>query len=227
MSKKARKALGYVRVSTDEQVKEGVSLDAQEEHIRRYCELYGLELAEVLIDEGRSGKDMDRPAMHELIERVERGEAEAVIFFRLDRIGRNTVDVLNFAKNLKEAGVALHSVTERIDTKSANGTFFFTLLAALAEMERRQIAERTEAALAHKKDRGEWVGRPPVGYQVSAGRLVPDPNAKGLVAKAKRLRRQGKSIRAIAKRLSVSVGTAHGLLNGHEKARKAKYGAEK
>jgi len=224
MSKKARKALGYARVSTEEQAKEGVSLHAQEEHIRRYCELYGLYLSDVLIDEGRSGKDMDRPAMRELVERVERGEAEAVIFFRLDRIGRNTVDVLNFAKNLKEAGIALHSVTERIDTDSANGTFFFTLLAALAEMERRQIAERTEAALAHKKAQGEWVGRPPVGYQVAEGQLIPDPNAVGLLAKAKRLRRQGKSVRAIAKRLSMPKSTVHQLLKEHGKARKSKYG---
>ncbi len=227
MSKKARKALGYARVSTEEQAKEGVSLDAQEEHIRRYCELYGLDLAEILIDEGRSGKDMDRPAMRELMERVERGEAEAVVVYKLDRLSRDTVDTLLFQRQMIALGICLHSTTEELGNGNADDEFRMTITAGVNQYERKKIAERTKMALAHKKDRGEWVGRPPVGYQVSAGRLVPDPNAKGLVAKAKRLRRRGKSVRAIASRLSVSVGTAHSLLNGHGKSRKAKYGAEK
>jgi len=216
-------AIGYCRVSTEEQAREGVSLDAQAEQIRKYCDLYGLELADVLIDEGRSGKDMARPAMRELMQRVARGEVGAVVFYKLDRVGRNTVDILTFAEALKGAGVALHSVTERIDTTSAHGEFFFTLLAALATMERKQIAERTGAALAHKKARGEWVGRPPVGYHVKGSALAPDKNAPNLTAKAKRLKREGKSVRDISKRLSVSVGTAHALANANGKSRKAKY----
>ncbi len=168
MGKKAQRTLGYCRVSTEEQAREGVSLEAQDEQIRKYCELYGLELVEVLRDEGVSGKSMERPGMVELMSHVEAGEVEAVVFYKLDRVGRNTVDVLSFAETLQKAGVALHSVTERIDTTSAHGEFFFTLLAALATMERKQIAERTEAALAHKREKGEWVGRPPVGYRSHA-----------------------------------------------------------
>jgi len=221
MTEKTLKALGYCRVSTEEQAREGVSLDAQAENIHRYCELYSLDLAEVLIDEGISGKSMERPAMQELMARVEQGEVEAVVFYKLDRVGRNTVDILTFAEALKKAGVALHSVTERIDTTSAHGEFFFTLLAALATMERKQIAERTKAALAHKQDRGEWVGRPPAGYYTKSGKLIAlDPDLTG---KAKRLRREGKSFRAIAERLEVSVGTAHSLVTVNGKTRKAKY----
>jgi len=221
MTEKTLKAIGYCRVSTEEQAREGVSLDAQAEQIRRYCELYDLSLVDVLIDEGRSGKDMDRPAMRELMARVEQGEVEAVVFYKLDRVGRNTVDILSFAESLKSAGVALHSVTERIDTTSAHGEFFFTLLAALATMERKQIAERTKAALAHKQDCGEWVGRPPAGYYTAKGKLIAlEPDLTG---KAKRLRREGKSFRAIAERLEVSVYTAHNLVNTNGKTRKAKY----
>jgi site-specific DNA recombinase len=220
-------AIGYARVSTEEQVREGVSLEVQSDHIRRYGDLYGLNLAEILIDEGRSGKDMDRPAMRELTARVKRDEVGAVVFYKLDRVGRNTVDILTFAETLKAAGVALHSVTERIDTTSAHGGFFFTLLAALAEMERRQIAERTTAALTHKKERGEWVGRPPLGYQVIEGELVPDPEKQDVTAKAKRLRRQGKSIREIARRLSVSVGSAQHLVTVNGRSQKTRYSAAK
>jgi len=221
MTEKTLKAIGYCRVSTEEQAREGVSLDAQAENIRRYCTLYDLELVDVLIDEGISGKDMDRPAMQELMARVEQGEVEAVVFYKLDRVGRNTVDILSFAESLKTSGVALHSVTERIDTTSAHGEFFFTLLAALATMERKQIAERTKAALAHKQERGEWIGRPPAGYYTKSGKLIAlDPS---LTTKAKRLRREGMSFRAIAERLSVSVGTAHSLINTNGKTRKAKY----
>jgi len=221
MTEKTLKAIGYCRVSTEEQAREGVSLDAQAENIRRYCELYDLKMVDVLIDEGRSGKDMDRPAMNELMARVEQGAVDAVVFYKLDRVGRSTIDLLSFAEVLRASGVALHSVTEKLDTGSAHGSFFFTLLAALAEMERRQIAERTKAALAHKQDRGEWVGRPPAGYYTKSGRLVAlDPS---LTTKAKRLRREGKSFRAIAESLSVSVGTAHSLVNTNGKTRKAKY----
>jgi len=221
MTDKPLKAIGYCRVSTEEQAREGVSLDAQAENIRRYCALYDLELVDVLIDKGRSGKDMDRPALRELMARVGQGAVDAVVFYKLDRVGRNTVDILSFAETLKSAGVALHSVTERIDTTSAHGEFFFTLLAALATMERKQIAERTKAALAHKQDRGEWVGRPPAGYYTAKGKLIAlDPS---LTTKAKRLRREGKSFRAIAERLSVSLGTAHSLATVNGKTRKAKY----
>ncbi len=165
MSKKAsRKALGYARVSTEEQAKEGVSLDAQEEHIRRYCELYGLDLAEILIDEGRSGKDMDRPAMRELMERVERGEADAVVVYKLDRLSRDTVDTLLFQRQMIALGICLHSTTEELGNGNADDEFRMTITAGVNQYERKKIAERTKMALAHKKDRGEWVGRPPVGW---------------------------------------------------------------
>ncbi len=77
MGKHPRKTLGYCRVSTEEQAREGVSLEAQEEQIRRYCDLYSLELVEVLRDEGVSGKSMERPGMVELMSHVEAGEVQA------------------------------------------------------------------------------------------------------------------------------------------------------
>ena len=156
MGKPPRKTLGYCRVSTEEQAREGVSLEAQEEQIRHYCDLYDLDLFEVLRDEGQSGKDMDRPAIQDLMSHVEAGEVQAVVFYKLDRVGRNTIDILSFAEALKSSGVALHSVTERIDTTSAHGGFFFALLAALAEMERRQIAERTEVCKRRCKNVPPW-----------------------------------------------------------------------
>lgn len=219
------KTLAYVRVSTEEQARHGVSLDAQEEQARRYCELHGLELDEVLRDEGQSGKDMDRPAMRVLLDRVSRGAVKAVVVYRLDRVSRSTMDALRFAEALRAAGVAFHSVCERLDTQTADGGFMFTLQAAQAERERKLVSERTRAALAHKKTRGEWLGRPPFGYRVEDKRLVEDDQELSLIAKAKRLRRAGHSIRAIAKRLAMPKSTVNLILRTHGRTRKSRYTA--
>ncbi len=83
-------ALGYARVSTDEQTREGVSLEAQRERIRAYAQAKDLPLGDILVDEGRSGKDLKRPALQELLARCDRGEVAHVIVWKLDRLTRRT-----------------------------------------------------------------------------------------------------------------------------------------
>ena len=148
------KTIGYIRVSTDEQTDSGLGLEAQRRNITDYCALYGLELAEIISDEGISAKDMKhRPGFQRILEMARRREIDAVVVYKLDRAFRNTIDALSTARELEGLGVAFHSVHEKIDTKSAMGVFFFTLLAALAEMERVLIGERTRDALKAKKAR--------------------------------------------------------------------------
>jgi DNA invertase Pin-like site-specific DNA recombinase len=207
------RAVGYVRVSTEDQAREGISLDNQEAKIEAYVAINGLELVGIIRDEGTSGKSLDRAGMTKLLKLVEAGEVEAVVVYKLDRLSRKTLDNLQLIERFEYKGVAFHSISEKIDTKSATGKFFLTIASAMAQMERDLIAERTRDALLHKKTKGEWVGRVPFGFKVEGTKLSEDTEEMKVVQKAKRMRRNGKSMRDIAGALNLSVGTVHKLLN--------------
>lgn len=170
-------AIGYVRVSTEEQVREGVSVSAQESKIRAYADLHGLNLVAVYRDEGVSaGKPLaSRPSGVELLARIKGGEAGHVIAMKLDRLFRDAVDCLQTAREWDAAGIAMHLIDlggQTVNTGSAMGRFFMTVMAGAAEMERNLVRERTAAALAHKRDRGERLGTTPLGF------VTPEPGAE-------------------------------------------------
>jgi DNA invertase Pin-like site-specific DNA recombinase len=207
-----RAVVGYARVSTSEQAREGVSLEAQAQAITAYAALHGLHVAEIIRDAGVSGKDLRRPGIQSLLARAEAGELGAIVVLRLDRLSRKTRDLLTVVEGLEAAGVAVHSIHERLDTESATGRFMLRTLASLAEMERDLIVERTREALRHKAGVGEWVGRVPRGYRVDGARLVEDAQGQALIRRARRLRRRGWSLRAIGGRLGVPKSTLARLL---------------
>ena len=191
-----KKAIGYIRVSTDEQAAEGVSLSAQRAKIEAYCLTKDLELVQVIEEGGKSAKNLGRPGFQTVLDLVARGKTDAVVILKLDRAFRNTMDALTVAKDFDRCGVALHSISESLDTKSALGKFFFTLTAALAEMERGLISERTKAALAHKKANGERVGHIPYGSMLDTetGKLCPCDAERAVLSKIRRWRKRGLTI---------------------------------
>jgi len=207
------RAIGYIRVSTEDQAREGVSLDNQESKIRAYADLNGLELVDVIKDEGVSGKTMDRPGMNKINAAIKTGEIEAVIVYKLDRLSRKTIDILSTLDAWEKKNIAFHSITDKIDTKTAAGKFLLTILSALAQMERDLISERTVDALAHKKKAGEWCGRVPFGYRIEGNHLVEDADAMKTIQKVKRMKNDGKSIRAISSTLNLSLGYIHKVIN--------------
>lgn len=215
--------IGYARVSTLEQAREGISLENQEAKIRIYASLNDLNLVEVIRDEGASGKSLDRQGMTRLLEMVNAGKVEAVIVYKLDRLSRKTIDTLNLIELFEAKDVAFHSISEKVDTKSATGKFFLTIISAIAQMERDLIAERTKDALAYKKANGEWIGGVPFGFKIEHNRLVEDSEQMKVIQKAKRLRRRGKSLRDIAGKLNLSLGYVHKILNINLRSLKASY----
>jgi len=200
--KQTKRAIGYTRVSTQEQAEHGVSLEAQAAKVRAYAELHDLELVDVVTDAGISGKGLNRPGLSRVLELARRGKVDAVIVTKLDRLSRRTVDILGLVEGVFSR-TELHSITDKLDTGTAAGRFVVTVLAGLAQMEREQIGERTAAALAHKRERREYCGGGvPFGYRLGAdGTLEAHADEQEATAIIAELRADGMSYRAIAREL--------------------------
>jgi site-specific DNA recombinase len=211
-----RKVAGYVRVSTEEQSREGISLDAQRARIAAYCTMRGLELVELVEDPGVSASKAlrARAGGQRLLELLRRRRISGVVAFKLDRLFRNCADCLANVEVWDRAGVGLHLLDlggSAIDTSSAMGKFVLTVMAGAAELERNQISERTSAVLRHKADRGEYTGgAPPFGFRLGedGARLVEDPGEQAVARRARELRAQGASLRAIAAQLAAEGMTS-------------------
>ena len=198
-------AIGYIRVSTEGQAREGVSLDAQRERIEAYAKAKGLELSEVLVDEGLSGKTMDRPAIKEVLDRCRRGEVRHVVVWKLDRLTRRTRHLLTLVEDVFLAkGIELHSVSESLDSSTPHGRFVLTLFGGLAQMERELIGERTRGALAYKREQRQPTSHPPYGFKANGKRerMVPVSEELETVSRILKRWRVGGSYAGIAAKLN-------------------------
>ncbi len=211
------RAVCYVRVSTEEQAEEGVSLAAQEAAVRAYCAMRGLDVAEVVIDAGVSaGKALStRNGGGRVLAMVNRGDVSAVVAYKLDRLFRDCADCLTVTREWDRAEVALHLIDlggQAIDTSTAMGRFFLTVMAGAAEMERNLIRERTAAAMAHMRANGERVGEVPYGFRLASDgvHLEAEPNEQRMIELVRGYRAEGLSIRGIAERLNVEAAPARG-----------------
>lgn len=177
----------------------------QRAKIEAYCELNDLHLVEIVEDAGISAKDIKgRPGFRRALDMVYAGNAEALVVWKLDRAFRSTQDALAVAEEFNRNGKGLHSITEKLDTTSAIGEFFFTLMASLAQMERKLIGERTSAALQRKKEKGERVGQIPFGFQLTDDgvQLEPDLDEQNVIEAIHSFKNEGMSHRAIARTLN-------------------------
>jgi DNA invertase Pin-like site-specific DNA recombinase len=152
-------ALLYVRVSTSRQADEGMSLDAQEDRLRAQAAALGYSSVRVVREEGRSGKSIKgRPAMVECLELLNAGEAVALIGAKLDRISRNTRDLLAIVDAADKHQWRLVVLDVNLDTATPVGRMVLTILEAVAEMERNRIAERQADSHAERRRRGQVWG---------------------------------------------------------------------
>lgn len=164
------KAAIYVRVSTEEQVKEGYSLDAQEDRLRAYCISQEWEVVKVYRDEGKSAKDLERPELQKLLRDMKSGLVDVVLVYRLDRLTRSVLDLYKLLEEFEKYEVKFKSATEVYDTTTAIGRLFITLVAALAQWERENLAERVKMGMAKMVALGKWSGgTSPYGYEYKNG----------------------------------------------------------
>lgn len=196
----------YTRVSTDDQASNGYGLDVQRAKCEAMATVKGWQVAAVYTDEGISGTldASERPGLAAMLQAAEKGEINAVIVAALDRLGRKTRIVLDLVEQLAAAGVQVVSCKEALDTSTPTGAFVLTMFAALAQLERDTIVERTTAGRnARGKVDGEKGGRMPLGYVRTVDVTISiDEAGAAIVRQIFALRGEGVSLRAIAERLN-------------------------
>ena len=192
------KAIGYVRVSTEEQAKSGLGLEAQIAKIKAYAELFDIELTEIIMDEGVSGKTLERDGLQKAIKMLKERKAEGMVIAKLDRLTRNVADLGTLVSTVFDKA-ELYSVSEQINTKNAAGRLVLNVLVSVAQWERETICERTKDALQAKKARGEKTGgNVPFGFNVINGKLVKNEEEQAIISEIKSLKNKGLSLRKIA-----------------------------
>lgn len=158
----------YMRVSSEEQ-REKESIETQDGFLEEYCKLYGHQVVGIYKDEAISGTVpmRERPEGRKLLEDAKAGAFDVILSYKLDRIGRSLLVVVDTHDRLQEAGVSLRSATEPIDTSTPAGRLIFQMLASFAEFERATIIERSRDGLQRAFKKGVQLGRIPYGYDIS------------------------------------------------------------
>lgn len=195
--------VGYVRVSTKEQAESKLSLTHQEQKIRALAVAHDHTLAKMFNDAAESAKDLNRPAVQELLREVESGKIGHVIIYKLDRLIRNVENLGFLLRLFEKKGVTLSSVSESLDTSTAGGRMVVNLLGMIAQWERETIAERTQVALDVKRGRGEKLGGiVPYGHRVRSGKLIPHDAEQKVLRAILKARKDGGGYQDIAESLN-------------------------
>lgn len=157
----------YIRVSTDEQAEQGISIPAQKSRLLAYCQARGWEVYDFYVDDGYSGKDLERPAMQRLIDDAGAKKFNTVLVLKLDRLSRRQKDVLLLLEDIFEpGGMGFKSVTESFDTTTPFGKAALGMMAVFAQLERETIVERVRMAKKESARQGRFMGGPaPYGYR--------------------------------------------------------------
>ena len=192
----------YARVSTNN----GQNPELQLRELTDYCQRRGWNVGQEYVDVGVSGTKEKRPELDRLLKDARRRCFDAVVVWRFDRFARSVSHLLRALEEFRSLGIEFISLSEQVDTSTPTGKMVFTILGAVAELERSLIVERVRAGLRNAKAKGKRLGRPP---------LVPNPEVIG------KMRSQGASWRAIGRAIGVSPATA---LCTAARARKARLG---
>lgn len=187
----------YARVSTKDQ-----SCELQVRDLRAYCAARGFDLVREYVDVGQSGAKDSRPELNKLMDDARKRRFDAIVVWRFDRFARSTKHLLSALEDFRSLGIQFISYQENIDTSSALGQALFTIVSAVAQLERDLIRERVSAGIRNARANGKKLGRP--SATVDRERIL-------------QLKEQGHSLREIAAKLGVGYGTVRErLLNSHK-----------
>jgi site-specific DNA recombinase len=214
----------YVRVSTEDQAKFGISLHAQEETLKNYAKAQGFEIFRIYKDEGRSAKDLKRPEMMQMLEDAELRKFQAIFIYKLDRFSRSLMDLITTIEKLKEWGIDFVSLQDKIETTSATGKLMFHIVSAFAEFERNVTSERTKFTMKVKFNEGNLVTKAPLGYKVENKQLIPTENSYVVQEIYQTFLNSDTSLTQLAKKYSLSVNGLKKVLSNETYLGKVKFG---
>lgn len=206
------RAVGYARVSTEEQAREGLSLPDQVEKMNAYARLYEIQLVAVEMDEGVSAKKLDRPGVIRSLAMIDDGRADGLLVTKLDRLSRSLRDWNGLIDDYfgEKPGKKLWSVSEHVDTTTASGRMMLNMLMLVAQWEREVISERTRDGLQYRIRTNSRTGKVLYGKSIDPTDprvskkdknpvgLVQSPDEVEIIDRMKRMKSHGLSLRAIA-----------------------------
>jgi DNA invertase Pin-like site-specific DNA recombinase len=206
------RAIGYVRVSTDEQHASGAGISAQRAAIKAVCNRRGWSLLRVIgEDSGASSTTLERAGLQRALDILDHGNADVLLIAKLDRLSRSVAQGAQVMDRAKRKGWSLVALDFGLDTTTPAGEMVANVILSTAQYERRLIGQRTRDALAAKREQGVRLGRP---------QALPDDVVQRIVA----ARSAGSSFRAIAAQLETDgVPTARGGPTWHASAVRAVY----
>ena len=190
----------YIRVSTEDQAREGFSLGEQEEKLRQLCKYKGFEIFKVYKDAGISAKDMkNRPAFQTMLEDMKRGLINYIVAYKLDRVTRSVRDLEVLISTLEKYHCYLICDRDDVNTSTANGRFFVRMLTVLSQLEIEIVSERTKFGLNGAIKAGHIPGKCPLGYYRNKDKTLKiDNTTKDIVVRIFEMYLEGKSYQTIA-----------------------------
>lgn len=182
----------YIRVSSEEQVKEGFSIPAQRHKLMSYAELQEWDIFDIYIDEGWSGAKLERPELTRLRNDMKEGKFDGVLVWKVDRFFRNVFHLSAILHEMEQYKVSFKSMTESFDTSTPSGKAMLQMMAVFAEWERETIRERIVNALSERARQGLHHGMTPYGYnRRQDGVLVPDEGKAEVIKTIFEMRAKG------------------------------------
>ena len=191
----------YARVST---LNGGQDPTLQTRELEEYCQRRGWHVFDCYVDNGVSGKKDSRPQLNRMMQDAHERRFDVVVVWRFDRFARSVSHLLRALETFNSLGVQFVSLSEQVDTSTPTGKMIFTVLGAVAELERNLIVERVRAGLRHARAKGKRLGRPKKSVDT---------------AQIRSLRSSGASWRTISRQMGVSVGTVFAASHEHQELR--------
>ncbi len=213
----------YVRVSTEEQAREGLSIDAQIDKCKAFCQARDWKVFKIYKDAGFSAGSLNRPALELLLRDAQEKKFKIILVHKIDRFSRKLKDLIMILEELKEKEINFTSVTEQIDTTSAMGEAFFQIIGVFAQLERGMVRERVELAFERKIKFGEALFRAPYGYVYQNKKLVPDPENSGKIKEIFEMWSQNIDYKEISKKFKIPVSTFYQIIKNQIYLGKIKY----
>lgn len=205
----------YGRVSSEEQAKDGLSIEAQKDYLTRYCKERDWNIFDYYVDAGKSGGSIKyRKEFQRLIKDSKEKKFNIILVYKIDRFSRSLKDLILTLDELKELKINFVSATEPVDTTSAMGEAFFLMIGLFAQLERKMTKERMQFIMEDKVSKGLLVGKMPFGYKWNKEKKIIelDEEKAEIVKQVFELRIKKKSWKYICNKFNLSPQTYYNII---------------